>query len=261
MKRTNSLSSKLSALGMMALLAGGLVALSGCGGDDNDPQVLTGSSQTVFGAQAMSWAQLSDDGQVEQVGFTLPLASIQNASGEQMAPVALLDLPQQVKTQTFLNHIELNWNEHGHPPMGVYTAPHFDIHFNHLPRPQVEAIDCTDTTAPAANRLPPGYALPPTTAPGSCVPRMGYHASPGSNFAPGYTFIRTMILGYYGGELRFVEPMITRELLLQKQTFTMEIPVPQVVGVSTLYPTRFTAEWNEQEQAYRFILSHFVSVS
>lgn len=260
MKSTHSPFRKLPSLGMAALLAVGLAVLPGCGGDDDGPEILTGESQTVFGSQVTSWAQLSDNGEVEQVGFTLPIGSIQNAQGEVRAPVAVLQFPQQVKAQTFIDHVEINWNEHGHPPQGVFTRPHFDVHFYHQTRAQVQAINCSDLTAPAANRIPQGYALPPVLTSQQCVPQMGFHASPGHVFAPGYEFSREMILGYYGGNLTFVEPMVTRELLQQKQSFSLAIPAPQEVGVHTRYPTQFTAEWDEEEQAYHFVLSNFVVV-
>ncbi|MBW3623419.1 MAG: cytochrome C [Armatimonadetes bacterium] len=254
-------SRKIASMGVMALLAIGMLALSGCGGNDDDPEIVTGQSQNYFGGQVTTWAALSDEGTVEQVGFTLPLTSIQNASGHGPETMAVLNFPQQVSAQTFVNHLNIGWNEHGHPPQGVYTVPHFDIHFYNQTPAQVQAINCTDTTAPEANRIPQGYALPPPTAPGSCVPQMGFHASPGSDFAPGNTFTRTMVLGYYGGRLTFLEPMVTRQQLLQKQSFSLAIPAPQVVGISTRYPARLQAEWDEDEQAYHFILTDFVSVT
>jgi hypothetical protein len=70
-----------------------------------------------------------------------------------------------------------------------------------------------------------------------------------------------MILGYYGGRLTFLEPMVTREALLQKQSFSLNIPTPQVVGVSTRFPTRMNATWDEQRQAYDFVLTDFVAVN
>lgn len=249
-------------LSASAILAAGAL-LAGCGGGDesfpSSSRTIQGQSQSAFGGTVSTWAQLDANNQVTEVGADIPLATIQNASGEVMAPVATLSFPAAVQNSTFINHMEINWNEHGHPPVGVYDKPHFDFHFYHTTPDQVMAVNCTDMTAPPQGRVPQGYALPPLTAE-NCVPMMGFHASPGSDFAPGFDFQKTMILGYYGGNFDFVEPMVTRDFLLQKQDFSMSIPAPQNAGVSTRFPTKFTADFDESANAYHFIFSDFVNI-
>lgn len=66
-----------------------------------------------------------------------------------------------------------------------------------------------------------------------------------------------MMLGYYGAEPIFFEPMISRDLLLRKADFSL--PVPAVVGVpvGVRYPREFRAEYDAEEAQYRLIFTGF----
>lgn len=234
--------------------------------------IINGQPQKYFGATVTSWSDLEH----EEIGFTLPLSVIQNvpttlpAGADPMHPDPLhsvrIDLPAEVKAATFLDHIDVDYNPVGHPPAPAYVVPHFDIHYYGISAADQKAIDCTDSSTIATNRLPDHFVvskpgLPPE---GECVPAMGLHAvddrSPElqpKNPAP---FTKTMILGYYQGRMTFVEPMITREYLLQKQDFTMDIPHPDVVARDTLLPTKFTATYDKAKDEYRFVVSEFEEV-
>jgi hypothetical protein len=67
-----------------------------------------------------------------------------------------------------------------------------------------------------------------------------------------------MIAGYLpdGSQMHFPEPMISQQVLLARQGFTL--PVPQELGRAspTLYPTSFEALF--QGDAYSFVFSDFV---
>jgi hypothetical protein len=92
---------------------------------------------------------------------------------------------------------------------------------------------------------------------GICVPEMGMHAVPAAEASATEAFEATMIVGYYGGEPIFVEPMISQTKLLQRRSF--EIPVPVVEGLEGRQPTTFRADYVEAEDAYRFTFAGFAA--
>jgi hypothetical protein len=246
-----------------------LVMLSaiGCAGPvgpvgPEEPDRLEGSTAELFGATVSSHAEL-ENGLVSRVVMTLPLRSVENApviSGPQpFAPDLVLELPEEVWNQTFVRHLQLFWELEGHPP-GIYQVPHFDLHFYRMRPEEVAAIDCTDFTPVPEERIPEGYFLPPLTAPDVCVPGMGYHAVPEADLAQGARFEATMILGYYLGDIQFIEPMFTQEMLLARQPFELEIPLPRELGSPARLPTRFSAVYQGDTDSYELSLSDFREV-
>ena len=265
-------------------MAAGLLLLAGCGTQQgtvldstqdsstaaSQQAVIQGTPTPYFGAMVATWSDLEH----EEIGFSLPLAAIQaapttlppgaNPEIPDPAHSVRLELPAEVKSATFLDHIQVDYNPVGHPPAPVYTLPHFDIHFYGITSAEQDAIDCTDTSTIAKNRLPENYAFGPPNVPPECVPAMGFHAvditAPELSPTNPQPFTKTMVLGYYQGRLTFVEPMVTRDELLKKQSFEMAIPHPEVVARNTLLPTKVTATFDEANQQYDFVLSDFVEV-
>jgi hypothetical protein len=230
---------------------------------------LEGGCAIVFGAEVCSWATM-DGTTVAEVGATVPLAAIENAPADMpMAwppvPVARLELPEPARRQSGLTHVALNWEAGGHPP-APFLTPHFDFHFYAIPESEVDAIDCADTSKPAA--LPAGYGLPDITLPphmaemmhvstlvGLCVPKMGMHAMPRTDLERQDTFEGTMVIGYYKQAPIFVEPMVSKAMLMKRQSF--ELPTPIVPGKTGPQPTRFRAGYDPATEAYRLTLSGF----
>jgi hypothetical protein len=62
-----------------------------------------------------------------------------------------------------------------------------------------------------------------------------------------------MVVGYYAGNVIFVEPMITRSMLLQAQPFTLEIPALSAGAGNVRYPTGFRAEYDAAARSYRLV--------
>jgi hypothetical protein len=91
---------------------------------------------------------------------------------------------------------------------------------------------------------------------GLCVPKMGMHAILSTEIERKDAFDGTMVIGYYTGKPIFVEPMISKAMLMKKASF--DLPIPNVPGLARRQPTRFHAEYDAARQAYRFILSAFV---
>ncbi len=253
-------------LGSGCSSSSGDVAASDAGVDAAPPDGrLLGSSVAMFGGTIATWATVSG-GVVTEVGVTIPMTTIDGApaaawdprldAGE-MAPVlALLDFPAFVTATTFVNHLEVDWNALGHPPT-QYNKPHFDIHFYRSTRAEVAAIDCTNFTEPPEDSIPAGYFVPPSNIPGVCVPKMGKHGSPPGDDAPGLDWDRSMIFGYYGGQFTFIEPMVSRESLQAKASFTLPLPAPPSLHGTTRFPAKFDGRYDATKAQYDFVLSDF----
>jgi len=229
-----------------------------------------GECAEAFGSQVCTTATM-DGGKVVSIGAIIPIASIANAPAEvpmeSWPPVAIATpgLPAAATQQTGFTELTMYWEAHGHPP-GPYLTPHFDFHFYFVPKAQVEAIDCKDTSKPAS--IPDAYSLPDVNLPpemakmvgrstmvGLCVEKMGMHAVPTAELESGKIFTGDIIIGYYQNKPLFVEPMLTKELLMQKKSF--EYSIPSIPGYDGPLPTSFHANWDADQQAYHFVLSGF----
>jgi len=228
-----------------------------------------GDCADAYGAQVCTWARMQGTA-VTEVGLTLPVASIENAPDDQEltwppAMTAALAMPEASQAEAGLTEITMYWEAHGHPP-GPYLTPHFDFHFYAIPPAERLAMDCSDLTKPSV--MPAGYTLPDVTLPppmaemagvdtlyGLCVQQMGMHSLLTSELESTDTFRGSMVIGFYGGKPIFIEPMLTREMLLERRSFVLPIPsLPEMAGP---HPQSFHAEYDAEEQVYRFVFSEF----
>lgn len=253
-KRTGRLASGVT---MLALAVG----LSACG-DGDDSRLVPGETETAFGGSVSTWARVNESGRVTEVGTTLPMATINGAvdrhTGGPAGAAITLDYPSEVTGQTFFNHFELHLVESGHPPE-EYMVPHFDLHYYGVPVSEVEAVVPTDTALPAADRFAAGYSRPTTVEEyqAGIVPQMGFHSINLAELAGGDPFTATMVLGYYGGGLTFVEPMVTVAQLQARQNFTLTVPRPAVIGRAVLYPGRFVATYDATSDSWQLVYTDF----
>jgi len=150
-------------------------------------------------------------------------------------------LPMPAGVDTGYDHAVIDWNPEGHPPPNVYTVPHFDFHFYTIPEADVHAIKFSGPDDPAievsdTGLIPKDYQVIPDTA----VPMMGVHAI--DMTAPelhGTPFTATFIYGYNMGNLIFVEPMVTMELLKSGQDMSMPVKTPAHYSSAGYYPTSY----------------------
>ena len=57
-------------------------------------------------------------------------------------------MPEEIKQVTGIDHVSIDWNSCGHPPVELFAAPHYDLH---IYRESPEFRTCmTCTTAPEA---------------------------------------------------------------------------------------------------------------
>jgi hypothetical protein len=220
---------------------------------------LHGECKAVFGSEVCSWGVRADTG-ITEFGVTMPVASVEQApmDGPMVFPPvanAILALPAEVAATTGFKYVAVGWELHGHPP-ALFLTPHFDFHFYTTTPEAAAAMDCTNLVKPAA--MPAGYALPDVDIPGMgtlvglCVPQMGMHAIAANEIEQREPFGASMIVGYYGGDLIFLEPMISKVKLMESATFEMPVPsVPPNTPASVRWPKTFTAQYNADTRAYR----------
>jgi hypothetical protein len=254
-----------------ALLA---LALAGCAGREATPIVeVQGDCSALFQSQICTWARMRGDTVVD-VGALIPVAFVENAPADHAmtwppAPLVAVPLPAAAQAGTGLTHLTVFWEPMGHPP-GPYLTPHFDFHFYTIPSEQRTAIDCADLSKPAT--LSAGYEIPDVDLPppvaamvganrliGLCVPQMGMHSLLASELASTEIFRGTMVIGYYQGKPIFIEPMITKTMLLEQKAF--DLPIPTIPGLTGNSPRTFRAEFDSAQKAYRFVFSNFGGTS
>ncbi|ELZ18642.1 hypothetical protein [Natrinema limicola] len=164
---------------------------------------------------------------------------------------------------TFLG---LNWNPGGHPPDGVWTVPHFDVHFHMLPTETVDAI--TGPAAPTydlpARYIPEGYARNPVVDE-RVITDMGEHlVDPTVPEMNGGTFTNTLIWGAADPDgdgtatLTFVEPMLTRAYLREHSgTDRRTIAQPETYAKAGRYPTAYAVRDLPEQDAIAVTIEAF----
>jgi hypothetical protein len=244
------------------------LAVGACSGGE-PPVEVKGGCADVFKAQVCTWAKTKGTNLVE-AGAVVPLASIENAPADQPmawppAAAAEIAMPEPAGQQGGLTQLTMYWEPGGHPP-GTFMTPHFDFHFYTVAASERAAMDCKDVSKPAS--LPAGYGLPDIPLPpdmakmigvpaliGICVPGMGMHSIPTTDIERKEAFNGSMVIGYYQGKPIFIEPMVSKAMLMEKKSF--DLPIPDVPGLTGAHATKFHAEYDATQQAYRFTFSAF----
>jgi hypothetical protein len=85
---------------------------------------------------------------------------------------------------------------------------------------------------------------------------MGMHGMPGEEVPETTPFDASMLVGYYGGALVFLEPMIARTTLMDARTFQLTVPpAPSDTPATVRWPSRFEAIYDGDARVYRFVFS------
>jgi len=164
----------------------------------------------------------------------------------------------------FYETVTIEWNPQGHPPLDVWTYPHFDFHFYTMDAAGRARAQCTtfppcavDATSAAlfADINPLYYPEDFSVDLGSAVPNMGIHAeweldpqliSDNPPEWKGATFI----YGFIDGEVSFLEPMVTLSLIASKETFVREVQQPVVYPATGEYPTEYRIYWDNESERH-----------
>lgn len=201
--------------------------------------------------------ELDGNGDVARVMATMPLSELSAAHEREESVTASVPWDDVVRETTFIDHLQIDYNAHGHGPPGRDDIPHVDIHFQAIGVSEREAIDCQAEPAIDAELLPDGYVQPSVGEPpfGSCIRAMGIHADDGYD-----ALTANMIMGYHAGALTFVEPMIDVEKLFAKESVELIVPRPARVGRTTRYPSTFAANYDDATDSYVFVVADFIDV-
>lgn len=206
------------------------------------------------------------DGDTLRISFTSALLdNLPEAPSEED-----FDVPSP--SNTFYETINMAWNPQGHAPVGVWTYPHFDIHFYTVDRATRSRAVCS-SFPPCPNDaisssifapvnplyLPEGYAVDVNSG----VPNMGIHSEwlADPQFADdaaeweGATFI----YGFIDGELAFLEPMVSLALFRSKATWIQKVHQPQVYSESGDWPMEHRVYWDKRQDRHVIELSGLVS--
>jgi hypothetical protein len=251
-----------SALGL-AVLVGSLFtasAMSALGQPGNSDKVIIGETAVVAGSELSTWARVNGAGEVTWVGLTIPLSLVENMPPE--GAIAVLNYPPVVKATTYFDHAEIHSEPEGHPTNPAYAdanrygVAHFDFHFYGIPVSQVVTIPFGFFFEEVAtDRLPKFYAQPEAIS----IPQMGRHDAPTSEFIATDHWLATMLAGFLpdASYMHFLEPMVTRELLLRRKSFIMQVPRPATLGRATRYPAECIVLYDKDTDAYQFVFVGF----
>ncbi|MBC6606877.1 hypothetical protein H8B13_08605 [Hymenobacter sp. BT188] len=209
---------------------------------------------------ARAWVTVNADRKPIALGIDVSAKSVMT-QGDHPTEYTL-QLPHQVAVPPF-DHIDFGWNPEGHEPDGIYTLPHFDLHFYMITQALQASIPflapVTDKgpvfdVFPAPGYLPEDYQMGP-----GLVPNMGAHSV--DLRAPEFTggkFSRTFIYGSYQGHITFLEPMFTLAYLQTLGSETIEIRQPAFVERAGYYPTHYTISYDDSPKQYRISLDNLV---
>lgn len=221
------------------------------------PRILLGNDSI------RSWISIKKEtGMPVEIGIVIPPKALEGLPEDGHGSTIVVPLHLKAKQATPFNHIGLNWNPNGHPPPGVFDAPHFDIHFYMISVEEQMAIPAwsDETNAlfsdPPLGFMPADYFTPPGP-PGTAEPQMGKHWLP-VNLGAFLPFSKIMIYGSYNGKLIFVEPMITLDYLLSKPEFSEPYSQPAKFAKAGNYPTKYNIYYDWATGNTYVTLSDFV---
>jgi hypothetical protein len=226
-----------------------VLTLAACGHPDPEPM-----------GGVLLTHEVDGDGVVIEVGMTVDIAELDRVMTDEVFSEAVATYDDVVIEQTYVNHIQLGYNPHGHGPPGVNDVPHFDIHFYGISNAERLEVSCDGQPVPEEERVPDGYDASAVGGEpfGSCVAAMGSHA--GDEDSLEGKLDAELILGYDRGELIFIEPMISAARFEARDDLTLDIARPASLGRTTRWPDTFTMTFDEDAGLYRFALSGFSDV-
>ena len=204
-----------------------------------------------------SMVQMDKNGVPEAIGIRISEKALDDLPHHNI--VSSLELSNKAANMAF-DHIDFDWNPEGHEPAGLYTIPHFDIHFYMVSEEYKQGI--TDPQKgidyPDDIYRPVNYSPPPDIVPAEfqLVPQMGVHWT--RNDEP-QEFTHTFIYGSYDNSFIFLEPMVTRDYLLNEADGQLfEIAQPEKFEREGYYPTQYSMYYDAKKKDYVILMSGMV---
>lgn len=209
-----------------------------------------GPEITMGRGKVRSFVRINHEGVPQEIGAEITADALDGLPMDQ--PEYSFDIPlhQKAGAVTPFDHMEVDWNPAGHPPPGIYTLPHFDVHFYMISEEEQMAIPpYTTQTAALFDNYPPDGYIPTGYIPApEGVPQMGKHwldvTSAEFNGGP---FSKTFIFGSYDGRVIFYEPMVAKDFLESTSYSISPIRQPQYFSpTNTYYPTQYQVYKNDK---------------
>lgn len=246
------------------------------GSEIDSTKIVIGEQKNIGNGSVRTWLKVDmKNREPRSIGVTLTESALSGLPADSDAPqegslkLRLMDggpnhtfeyelkFPPEV-AETAFSHMGFNWNPEGHGPKGIFTRPHFDVHF-YMARPEyrhgivVDLQDADPIHVRTSNLEPPGQFLPPDyqLAPNTAEPRMGSHYADitSSQLKPG-NFSNIFLIGAHGGSILFWEPMLTKQYLETKPNFTAQLKLPESYPVSGYYPTAYSVVYNHERKEF-----------
>ena len=208
-----------------------------------------GPAEPFNGGVVRTMVTMTRDGIPVEIGVRISEKALEDLPED--GRIISLDLPNQMQGLTF-EHVDVNWNPHGHEPEVLYGAEHFDVHFYMVSEeykmtitdPQ-KGVDYPDEVYQPFNYFPPPPQVP---AQFQLVPNMGVHWTRADEPFP---FTHTFIYGSYDNSFIFMEPMVTLEYLLEHADGTaFSIAQPDEFERSGYYPTTYKMYYDDKHKDY-----------
>jgi hypothetical protein len=257
--RTISQSRTLRRVGSALLMAGVVGSSLACSDSTTPDKSGThfGPTTPMAGGSGRAYVRLDGAGAPVELGLALTEGSLTGFPAAHAEYV--FAFPVQAALTPY-KHAVIDWEPTGHPPAGVYTVPHLDVHFYTITQAQRDAILIDDPQVaakialrPTADYLPTGYVL------GMATSRMGQHwRDPSGSEFNGQPFTRTVIYGTYDGAVNFLEPMLSKSYLETKPTNAVTpLKLPAKFATQGLQATAYLVHWDATAREYRVALTNF----
>ena len=218
--------------------------------------VVYGESVSLGEGSAVTWVEVDPENAPLRIGMTLTEGALTGLPSR--SRVMSLDLPE-VAVDSLFKHVMFDWAPSGHPPSVYAGYPHFDFHFFMLSEAERLQIPASNDETPIAPEYMPEDYIPVPGLGTHAFPRMGVHyVDPEAPELNGKPFTKTLIYGFFDGEMIFVEPMITVDYFESHPTDTLPIKQPEAYNRSGYYPTAYRIEYDAEEQAFDVFLTDFV---
>lgn len=252
--KTHNIKSKIKISLLLLLLIGLAFLASGCIGKSG---TFIGDEKPLGNGKVRSWITLDKDGKPSAIGVTFSESALSGLPGS--STEYILELPEKASITAF-NHIGIGWDAMGHPPLGIYETPHFDVYFYIISPQARQYITATGLDRanverkPSAEYIPTGYV----PLPGG-VPTQGAHwVDPNSSEFNRQPFTRTLVYGFYNGRMVFMGPMVAKAFLETKTNTTDAIKLPERFLRSAYYPTRYSVKYDAAAREYTVSLEGLV---
>jgi len=224
-----------------------------------------GETQIMGDGTVRSFVDIAEDGTPRAIGATftetamlnLPM-EVKDAHG--VAGEYLVRMPAQAEAFG-IDHIQIDWAPQGHDPKPIYGTGHFDFHFYTIPTTTRAGIPNEGEKTEIAYRQPGEGQVPPNyiPAPKSQAKYMGAHwvdvTSPELNGKP---FTSTFIYGYWDGLPSFYEPMITKETIEKRESWSKDIPVAKAFAQDGWHPTKYALRYDAKRREFTVSLEGWV---